>query len=1107
VTITVNVAADAPGTVTNTASVAGGGDSNAGNNSASDPTTVLGGPDLTLTLSHSGNFFQGQIGAPYTITVTNSGASPTSGAVVVTNALPAGLVPASATGVGWTCEVDAAVITCERSDPLAPGASYAPVTVTVNVAPNAPASLTNTVDVAGGGDVDSTDNSASDATTILPGPNLSLTKAHTGDFVQGQIGAAYLLTVSNGGGAPSVGTVIVNDVLPAALTPTGAAGAGWTCAVNGNGVQCGRGDPIAPGAGYPLLTVTAHVAADAPPAVTNTALVSGGGDVNGSDNAASDPTTIVAGPDLMLTKSHTATFRQGGRAAADALFYTLTVANVGTAATSAPVTLTDSIPAGLVAASASGTGWVCTVDPQSVTCTRSDALAGGASYPPVQLGVDVESDAPAAVVNTATIAGGGDVQASNNSTSDPTPINRGQNLTITKTHAGDFFQGQTGAVYTVTVTNSGEAPTLGTVTLVDTVPTGLVPTAAAGTGWTCTVSGETVDCTRADPIAAGASYDPVTVTVDVLVDAPPSVANTALVAGGGDVFPTDNVASDATTIASGPDVTITKVHPLGFSPGQTSGVFQIIVSNAGGSPTAGRVDVVDDIPVGLTATAAEGPGWSCEVAVDTVACTRSDPLAPASSTPPITLTVEVDPAVTMGSTLINEANVFITAEGNIGNNSAEDLVLVSLYTLHFAEGATGPFFHTDVGVLNASPTDAANVTFTVFPDGGAAVTPLTFTLPPLGRRSIDLNTLLGGRSGSTEIESDQPIGATRQMTWGIPAYGSTLESGIARTSATWYFAEGATNVYSLYYLLENPNATAANVTLTHFVERGPAPVVQSLTIPPSTRATVLVNDVPGLASVSVATLVAADVPLVAERAMYLNSTTRTWEAGTAASGAIAPSTTWSFAEGATGFFHTYLLLGNPSTTPASVSVTYKLPDGSPLSKVYTVPPLARLTVDLNNDDPMLSSTSVGMEVTSPVPIVAERAMWWQGYPWSEGSSAIGTTLAGSLWAIGEGTEGGPLQASTFVLVANESATPGTVRFTVAYDDGTSEQKDFALVANARLTVRIGEPANFPNTSGKAFSVLVESVTTGMPITVEYARYQTSTLLLDSGGAALANRIR
>ena len=40
-TLTVNVAANAPSSVTNTASVSGGGETNTANNTASDPTVVI----------------------------------------------------------------------------------------------------------------------------------------------------------------------------------------------------------------------------------------------------------------------------------------------------------------------------------------------------------------------------------------------------------------------------------------------------------------------------------------------------------------------------------------------------------------------------------------------------------------------------------------------------------------------------------------------------------------------------------------------------------------------------------------------------------------------------------------------------------------------------------------------------------------------------------------------------------------------------------------------------------------------------------------------------------------------------------------------------------
>ena len=121
-------------------------------------TTVAA--SLTIASAHTGTFTQGQSNATYALTVTNGGsAGATAGAVAVTETAPSGLIPVSMQGAGWTC----AGPTCVRSDALAPGSSYPSITLTVDVANNAPASLTNTATVSGGG---SANGSASDATAI-----------------------------------------------------------------------------------------------------------------------------------------------------------------------------------------------------------------------------------------------------------------------------------------------------------------------------------------------------------------------------------------------------------------------------------------------------------------------------------------------------------------------------------------------------------------------------------------------------------------------------------------------------------------------------------------------------------------------------------------------------------------------------------------------------------------------------------------------------------------------------------------------------------------------------------------------------------------------------
>ena len=130
--------------MTNTATVSGGGDVNSSNDSASDPTTIIAVADLTLTKTHTGSFLQGQVGATYTLTVSNIGGGPTSGAVTVTDTLPAGLTPTAAAGAGWVCNIAGQAVSCTRADALNAGASYPAITLTVNVAPAAPPSLTNT---------------------------------------------------------------------------------------------------------------------------------------------------------------------------------------------------------------------------------------------------------------------------------------------------------------------------------------------------------------------------------------------------------------------------------------------------------------------------------------------------------------------------------------------------------------------------------------------------------------------------------------------------------------------------------------------------------------------------------------------------------------------------------------------------------------------------------------------------------------------------------------------------------------------------------------------------------------------------------------------------
>ena len=179
------------------------------------------------------------------------------------------------------------------------------------------------------------------------------------------------------------------------------------------------------------------------------------------------------------------------------------------------VIITDVLPLSLNATALSGTGWTC--DLGTLTCSRSDVLNINAHYDPITLIVVVANVAPVMVTNTVTVTGGLDSDLSNNTTTDPTVVDQVADLTITKTHASNFRQGGTG-LYTITVNNVGPGPTLGTVTVTDTVPPSLTAVGMSGTGWSCDVGPAT--CTQTNTLAAGQTYPAIVLTVTIASDAP-----------------------------------------------------------------------------------------------------------------------------------------------------------------------------------------------------------------------------------------------------------------------------------------------------------------------------------------------------------------------------------------------------------------------------------------------------------------------------------------------------------------------------------------------------------------------------------------------------------
>ncbi len=167
--------------------------------------------------------------------------------------------------------------------------------MTVNVTATATSPQVNQVSVSGGG---SATASASDSTIItatVASPSLSIHKAHSGNFTQGQQNAVYGVMVSNAATVgPTSGIVTVTETLPSGLTLVSMAGSGWACA----SFACSRGDALGPGMNYPAITVAVNVSATATSPQVNQVSVSGGGSATAS---ASDSTIIVSQARMSLS--------------------------------------------------------------------------------------------------------------------------------------------------------------------------------------------------------------------------------------------------------------------------------------------------------------------------------------------------------------------------------------------------------------------------------------------------------------------------------------------------------------------------------------------------------------------------------------------------------------------------------------------------------------------------------------------------------------------------------------------------------------------------------------------------------------------------------------
>lgn len=406
------------------------------------------------------------------------------------------------------------------------------------------------------------------------------------------VGTAYsgTYTCTNNGAiaASAATTCTITSGLPAGVSVGACTISGGGAWVAGNSVPVGQ-------------TVTCSVSGTPTGAGATTVNGSTGAtsDSNAADNTASLVITVgAAAPNMSISLAGLPTIATVGAAYSGT--FTCTNGNVAAATAGTTCTISSGLPAGISvgACTISGGGaWVAGNSVplnQTVTCT----VAG------------TPTSAGATTVNGSTGATG-DSNAADNTASISLTVSAAAapgtpDLTLSKSHSGNFSKGQVGATYLLTVTNIGTVATSGVVSVTDTLPAGLSASAIGGSGWSCSLA--TLSCTRSDALAASSSYPAITLTVNVSITASSPLVNTATVSGGGETNTANNGASDSTTITAASGVLSGSVY---------------IDANNNGSKDSGEVGL-PNIRVTLSGTSASGGTDICSARSSCVATTDAN---------------------------------------------------------------------------------------------------------------------------------------------------------------------------------------------------------------------------------------------------------------------------------------------------------------------------------------------------------------------------------------------------------------------------------------------------------------------------------------------------
>jgi len=461
--------------------------------------------------------------------------------------------------------------------------------------------------------------------------DLTLQKTAASTMTAGKTGT-FTLRLGNSGPDTASGQLKVEDTLPAGQEFVSATGTGWSCSASGQKITCTNPADIANGATAPPITVKVAVPSttDDAEVQTNTATGTSTTPDPGGSPVAEKEVTIERHHDLVMNKTHAGNVVPGTNAT-----FSLGVSNKGPSSAGSvpgkPVTMTDTLPAGLSFVSATGTGWTCNAAGQLVTCTYAEELEAGGVAPAISLVAKVDA-AKGNFANTASVAttDGTEDHPSDNTDTDNVTVTPQVDGAITMTGSGTPTKG--GAPVGVLAQSINFGPSAiksGTkVTTTFKIPAKANLTGLGATGsWNCTpTSGPgaievTCDQTLAADVGPGGDFDNITLQVSLDGDAPDSNIVQGNIEVPGDVDAANNDAEVDLGALVDADIQITTAADLTLVAGGPAKGATLTVKNNGPSTDPGKFTVSIPVPADLDIKAAAGSPWNCATATGLLTCT------------------------------------------------------------------------------------------------------------------------------------------------------------------------------------------------------------------------------------------------------------------------------------------------------------------------------------------------------------------------------------------------------------------------------------------------------------------------------------------------------